>query len=240
MRIIDKNTDFYDFYQNIYRDDSTTFDRTDSFLLTKEIMCEYLYSHKSYWDRKNGRNNLHNLNFVLLQVCNTFWLFLAETTKTDEHDRPQDYSIEVLETWKNYEKNRVLISVDVISFDWDITHLVSIYKNGWEYEKESILKKTSLLIQSINMGNYKINRSINSHTIYHGDNKQVEKHLPLLKASGMSVHIDPLEIYLSFEEYFSLEKTSMERIYSKDITDEEKIENHGFDTKVSFRGKYNK
>lgn len=29
MRIIDKNTDFYDFYQNIYRDDSVTFDRCE-------------------------------------------------------------------------------------------------------------------------------------------------------------------------------------------------------------------
>ena len=42
MRIIDKNTDFYDFYQGIYRDDTITFDRTESFLLTKELMCEDL------------------------------------------------------------------------------------------------------------------------------------------------------------------------------------------------------
>ncbi len=31
MRIIDKNTDFYDCCQNMYRDNSLTFDRTDSF-----------------------------------------------------------------------------------------------------------------------------------------------------------------------------------------------------------------
>ena len=41
MRIIDKNTDFYDYYQNIYPDDSLIFDRTDSFLLSKEDLCGY-------------------------------------------------------------------------------------------------------------------------------------------------------------------------------------------------------
>jgi hypothetical protein len=67
MRIIDKNTDFYDFYQNIYRDNSITFDRTDSFMLTKDIICSKLnYQFNS---------KVNNKRFALLQVCNTFWLF---------------------------------------------------------------------------------------------------------------------------------------------------------------------
>lgn len=31
MKILDKNTDFYDFYQNVYRDNTYTFDRTTLF-----------------------------------------------------------------------------------------------------------------------------------------------------------------------------------------------------------------
>ena len=69
MRIIDKNTDFYDYYQNIYHDDSLTFDRTDSFLLTKENLCGYLPVDKY---TPEG-----DFEYLLLQVCNTFWLFLV-------------------------------------------------------------------------------------------------------------------------------------------------------------------
>jgi hypothetical protein len=46
-----------------------------------------------------------------------------------------------------------------------------------------------------------------------------------------------LDIYNAFEEYFSLERTSTERTESVGLTDKEKITNHGFDTKISFRGK---
>ena len=36
MRIIDSNKDYYDFWQNIWRDDTVTFDRRDSYDLSKE------------------------------------------------------------------------------------------------------------------------------------------------------------------------------------------------------------
>ena len=43
MRIIDKNTDYYDYLQNVYPDDSVVFDRTDSYILHKKDLCEYMY-----------------------------------------------------------------------------------------------------------------------------------------------------------------------------------------------------
>ena len=55
MRIIDKNTDFYDFYQNLYPDKTFTFDRRDSYLLTKDIMCDHLFVDK-YWSWKEKRS----------------------------------------------------------------------------------------------------------------------------------------------------------------------------------------
>ncbi len=70
-----------------------------------------------------------------------------------------------------------------------------------------------------------------------GDNTRVEKHIPLLKACGIAKCVDPLEVFLSFEEYFSLEKSSAERTASVGLTNLEKIGNHGFDLKTSFRGR---
>ena len=51
MRIIDNNTDYYDWLQNVYPDDSLVFDRRDSFLVTKEIFCNHLKV-----DKVLGRN----------------------------------------------------------------------------------------------------------------------------------------------------------------------------------------
>lgn len=243
MRIIDKNTDFYDYLQNVYRDATLTFDRTDSFLLTKKEMCDYL----------NMGIHVNKLCFCLLQVCNTFWLFLIEVTKTvsESNDMPTDYEVELLSTWKNYSKQRALCKLDLIRFDWTITRNLRVSqlskmcgsKHVYGYDTAGIVEKTSILVDAVNTNNYEVKRSINKHTVYldgwrlDKDNRRIEKHLPLLKASGLAGCIDPQEIYLSFEEYFSLEKTDSERTESIGITDKEKIENHGFDVKASFRGK---
>lgn len=233
MRIIDKNTDFYDYLQDVYRDNSTIFDRTSSFVLTKEIMCEYLASVR----RDKGEPG-----FVLLQVCNTLWLFLIEITKYSNDgyfDAPKDYKLELLATWKNYDKKRSLIKIDFISFGWEIWRYIRDYKNRrWVYNKDRIIKRTADLCKAIDTDNYDIERRINGHTIYRGDfSTKIEKHIPLLKACGMASYINPLDVYLAFDEYFSLEKQSKERTESTGITDKEKISNHGFDVKTSFRGK---
>ena len=98
MRIIDKKTDFYDFLQAEYRDTSTTFDRTDSYMLTKKIVCDklYRYEHDRWNSRLLRRVKFHEYNMLLLQVCNTFWLFLLETTQKDGGGTPLDYTTELL------------------------------------------------------------------------------------------------------------------------------------------------
>lgn len=238
MRIIDNNTDFYDYWQGVYMDKSITFDRTDSFLLTKDIMCENLYTARTgYRFIKNYKPH----NFVLLQVCNTFWLFLAEITKETDYGRPTDYTIELVTKWKNYSKKRCLIKLDVISFDWRVDMFFYHDKHSNVHDQSNILDiardRANILVQAIDTNNFRIHSSINRYTIYKGDNTKVEKHIPLLKACGIASCIDSLEIFLAFEEYFSLEKSSLERTASIGITDEEKIENHGFDLRTSFRGK---
>ena len=241
MRIIDKNTDFYDYLQNIYQDNSVTFDRTDSFILTKELMCEHLRrsSHLSWY-----YDDSEQMSFVLLQVCHTLWLFLVEAKRFDDYGTPQDYTIELLNSWKNYSKQRKLIQIDFISFGYEISRYIRDYdfkSHHPVYNKSNIVNRTSDLCRAVDTNDYQIKNSINGHIIYRGggfNNKnRVEKHIPILKACGMAGCINPLDIYLAFDEYFSLEKQLQERTESVGITDKERIENHGFDVKTSFRGK---
>lgn len=248
MRIIDKNTDFYDYLQNVYRDDSLTFVRTDSFLLTKDDMCKHLAACRY----TGGR-----FHFCLLQVCNTLWLFLIEVVETLEDDErfPTKFDVDLLATWSNFAKERVLCDLSIIHFDWTLTRHFRIdlfpkMQNGravYNYCKQSIKDEPSLLIDAINTNNYDVDRCINSYntppevvrrrSFRSKADVEMPKYIPLFKASGFSSHIDPQEIYLAFEAYFSAERTASERTESKGLTDKEKIENHGFDVKKSFRGK---
>ena len=238
MRIIDKNNDFYDYLQNVYRDNSVTFDRTDSFVLTKDNVCTSL----TYLDSSYRRSiYVGELNFALLQVCNTFWLFVVEITDVSKDNRVRNYSPELIATWKNYKTQRTLIRLDFIDFPWEVSRLLYNERNSWKdklkYDRELIQKRKDTLISLIGTNNYYVEDSFDRCKVCQAGDNYVEKHIPLLKASSFANCIDPLDIYLSFEEYFSLEKTASERIESVGLTDKEKIENHGFDTKISFRGK---
>lgn len=239
MRILDKNTDFYDFWQGVYYDPTTTFDRTDSFLLTKELMCEHLYNCRCRYRHHTGE---WQQNFLLLQIGHAFWIFLIDVTIDTVRDLPTDYTIELITAWKNYDSKRRLIALDIIDFGYEIQKLLCGRK--WvsgKFEMDKVIGRAPDLIQAVNTGNYRVLDSIDRHRIYHGDfysrnGTVTEKHIPLLKACGISACVDPLEIYLAFEEYFSLEKTRNERTESVGLTDKEKVSNHGFDVKTSFRG----
>lgn len=226
MKIIDKNKDFYDFYQDVYRDNTFTFDRRDSFLLTKELMCDYLdYSYD--WGRKNLEKlkikNSYSHNYLLLQVCHNYWLFLIEITEVTEWGKAKDYKVKLLANWKNTNKTRELLCLSIVEFPF------FYHRNTKEKD----------FIQCVDTNDYKVKRDINRFAFRRG-NELIEKHTPLLKACGIADYINPFDIYLALEEFFSLEKTASERREPLNITDIDKIERHGFDKKTSFRGKQNK
>lgn len=234
MKIIDKHTDFYDYYQNIYSDDTFTFDRTDSFLLTKELLCQHLSVRRPYY-RPRKQNKQKFQAFLLMQVCHTFWLFLVDNIQENEYEQPVDYTLELLTTWKNYHKQRVLMQLDVISFSYSYhTQLHYDYRTSG-YDRDTLLQKINVLQQAIDMNDYRVLSHIDRHTVYIGDQTKVDKHIPLLKACGIAHCVDPLDVFLAFEEYFSLEKTSTERTEPLGTTDKDKVESHGFDIKTSFR-----
>ena len=237
MRILDKNKDFYDYLQYMYVDDTVTFDRTDSFIITKEDMCNHLWVHKHM--------DVGNCQFVLLQVCHTFWLFYVEITKIEKHESwytrfsITDYDVSLVKCWKNYDLPRKLIRLNLINFGWrvgfSIWDLPMKERRNVDYKAQVI--KHADYVDAVNHNNYDIEKSIDEDTVRLGSGEIVTKHIPIIKQTGLSTYIDDEEIYHSLEEYFSLQKQDSERTESIGITDKEKIENHGYDVKISFRGK---
>lgn len=227
LRIIDKNTDFYDYIQGIYRDDTVVFDRTNSFILSKDIVCSKLHRHRTPI-------------FLLLQVCNTFWLFFVEVTKRDNYGYTSDYTIDYLGGWKDYTAKRELIKMNTIALLGLGSGTITSYSKGekrFVYDKDKVIANAGKIIAEIKTNNYRIEYRLDVGRVAAGDGSWHEKHIPILKECGIVKYINPQDIYFAFEEYFLAEKTASERTESVGITDKDKIENHGFDTKTSFRGK---
>lgn len=218
MKIIDSNKDFYDFYQGIYRDDSLVFDRRDSYNLKKSEFAGNFYLYYGTYGKKQNIQGFNN--YLLLQVCNHFWLIKLEITDyTKSFLQCIDYKLSLVDHWKDYSVPPVMILLQHIDFLWHVKPSVDAVKQH----------------------NYKSKRRfdcfLKSRDYVKGKVVEDIRHIPILKDIGIASCVDPLDIYLAFEEYFSMQKTSSERTESIGLTNDEKITNHGFDLKTSFRGK---
>lgn len=225
MKIIDKNYDFYDYLQSVYPDKTVTFDRTRSFALTKDEVRSGLNSviYGNAYLSKIGQTS-----YALLQVCNRFWLFEVKVLDLDNYGYVKDYIINLISTWTNYNVDRKLLSFGYIEIQGDD------FFARWRAKTED--RKHSIAIDAINRNNYKKKFALDIEKGWYNNEYVVIKDIPLLKASGFAELINPLDIYLAIEEYFSLERTAAERRESIGLTNDDKITNHGFDTKISFRG----
>lgn len=225
MRIIDKITDYYDYLQD--STDKLVFDRRGSFMLTREIFCDKICFTRHYRESK--------YRFVLLQCGPTFWLLLVTITKRDNEHRPTDYTMELLATWKNYDKKRELLKLDLIY----IQGIYGIY--SWmtrELVYDKIIARVSDIKNEIIHNNFDVENSIGSYTKVtssKGGFVTEEQNIPILRACGVGNIIEPIEMFCAIEEYFSLEKTASERTEALGSTNDDKIIMHGFDTKTSFR-----
>jgi len=215
MRIIDKLHDYYDYLQD--PTDDIVFDRRGSILLSKEQLALQASSPR-YCIRSS------KYRFLLMQCGATFWLMLLTVTNRDEYYTVKAFDLELLKSWKNYDKENKLFNIQFIE--------LRNYSGLWErttkdYDYDSIKKNIDKIIDSINHNDIFIDRSVSN-----------DEHYPLLKASGISNCIDPTELFYAIEEYFSIEKMKKETTEPKGATNEDKIIMHGFDTKTSFRGKH--
>ena len=236
MRIIDKNHDFYDYLQNP-TDNTLVFDRRGSFTLSKARVCEAI-------PMLGRRTDDVRFRHLLVQCGAHFWVFLLTVTKYNEtlafNNVPCDYELELLASWKNYDKPSKVIDVSLIEFANE--HLTWHWRDRtWSLERDNIkpdkIKTTIDRIQkfddynSVSLNKFKC--SISTKNGY----ETKEYSIPLLNACGVASHISPLDVFCAIEEHFSREKTSSERTEPLGITNDDKIIMHGFDTKTSFRGK---
>ena len=118
MRIIDSNSDFYDYYQNIYRDDTITFDRRDSYNLSREEFANYFYYENS--NRFRYFHQREPIQYILLQICNTFWFFELKILTTDNGGKCLTYDMRLLGSWKDYTYPAEKIKLSHIRFAYYI------------------------------------------------------------------------------------------------------------------------
>lgn len=224
MRIIDKKTDYYDYLQN--NGDDLVFDRRGSRDLSKEEIMETLKMMRYHSDGVNPHI------FLVLQCGATYWLFSVSGSieKVDFREIIKDYDIELLSTWKDYNHSLELLSLKVIDFNESWKY--DFYDRKWRRRKlERTLSKEKLRGKVPMLRDAAINRDYRVYEEYNN------KGFLLLKSSGIPNMIGPEEIYNAIDEYFSLEKTAAESTVAEGTTNNDKIKNHGFDTKTSFRGK---
>lgn len=238
MRIIDKNTDYYDYLQD--SGDTLVFDRRGSYILTKEKFCDKLLSSYHYkYKYGNTVRELHDedyYRYVLLQCGSTFWLILLHATEiSGGYLRPVDYELELLSAWKNYNKTREILRLDEVKFHyWTLIN----QKKRQTYH-DFIISNVERMVDAINTNDCKFN-NMNSDIVSRQNKLTLireERTIPILIACGIADIIDPVDIFTALEEHFSLLKTESERIDPIGATNNDKIEMHGFDTKTSFRGK---
>ena len=200
------------------------FDRRNSFTLTKNEVRSGLNNviYGNAYHSKIGQTS-----YALLQVCNRFWLFKVKVISLDNYGDVEDYTIDLVLTWTNYNVSRELFSFHYIKLKGDDWFAL------WDAKSED--RKRKIVIDAINRNNYEKEYNLGIYYFWHNGERTL-KDIPLLKASGFAEFINPLDIYLAIEEYFSLERTAAERRESIGLTNDDKITNHGFDTKISFRG----
>lgn len=236
MRIIDKNHDYYDYLAD--PTDTITFDRRGSFLLERSTICEVMQPFgEAYY------NAVNNYRHMLLQCGGTFWVFLLTITKAKDDNSlygsmPIDYDIELLATWKNYNKPNKLIDIRII--DYYDRYIIRDYKKKIFYLNRDKINPEYIKTDIDRIPEFSDKGYLGKTTYYISKGNSMEKKeytIPLLYACGISNIVPALDIFTAIEEYFSIEKTKAERTEPLGATNNDKIIMHGFDTKTSFRGK---
>ena len=219
MRIIDKQHDFYDYLQD--PTDTIVFDRRGSFILTKEMIIDKIvdkYINYRFYVRDPKR-------YLILQCGATYWHIRLTLTDDDN-----DYTLELIDKWKDYNKPRVLI--ELYTYRSSYLHFSN---------RQELLKNK--FNNTISMGYFDKDKVI-SRNVKITDNNNVKngcieeiQTIPILTACGIANIVNPVDIFTAIEEHFSLLKTEAERTEPLGASNDDKITMHGFDTKTSFRGK---
>ena len=213
MRILDKYKDYYDFFGHISEDKTLVYDRRGSTPLTLEQILYHLL---------NGRYRYHYNDVLYFGLHVGFKLFILEVTNLQiDTDK---------KTGKVKHASGDIGLVDSIdNFNWKGKPLQLVHLRKPVPKYQSYMAQLRRWDQSY-QSQLKIDPIMQVKDDKVTNELLAEK--PLLLDTGIPALIPPFEIYKNLEVYFSASKTEK----TVDIaTNNEKIVNHGFDMKSSFR-----
>jgi hypothetical protein len=231
MQIIDKNKDFYDFLQFQYGiDKSRTYDRRGSIILTQSKLIKFLLGHNDKLfisdNTKYGSNVKYDIQFIL-ECGNIQYVIKIEDIKAL-------YNAESIIEWegkyillKEFNEFLHLFDATPISIFCLEVNRTIIYKSK-RFNKWFNWKKSK------NWNDVKLNDLVNKEK---KDNikKNPDKLLinPILKDSKIPSIIPAEKIMQGLELYFS--SLNEDKTINISLTDNDKLINHGFDKRWSFR-----
>ena len=210
MRIIDKYKDYYDFFGHKSEDKTLVYDRRGSTLLNKETVLFHIYRY--------SRDN--SLTFGLQAG---FKLFILEAIHLQADYDPKTRKLQ-------YVAGDLQLVDSIDNFNWagqplqfvDLKLPYALFNNRWYTYRSAWDRSYQNQLKTVPVMRQKDNGL--------PDEPLADK--PLLRDTGIPALIPPFEIYKNLEMYISSLKTEK----TVDIaTNDEKIINHGFDMKSSFR-----
>lgn len=202
MYIIDKNTDFYDYYSHIYGvDKQIIFDRRGSIILDN-LYCVY----PSYCHIKES--------FCLLEIGYKQYIFCMKNFVFDKLRDIKSFTVDLIYEYNNnqhfFKKEISLIPLSYyFPYEWK---LLARKKGKRTYEH--ILKPY-----------------IDIKDLHYNESDIIE--LPILKNTQFVKFLNPESVWMDINTFISSKKNDK----NIDIinTDKDKVINHGFDVKSSFR-----
>ena len=215
MRIIDKNKDYYDYLAHqVDSDDGVTFDRRGSIPLRREdffnILSKHVKEHNYhqhlYWFSPKEYSEYNKLFAIRAGVALFLIGLKLEIDETDFRNCIlKSYTMELIKTFEDFDYRGKVL--DIVSIECERHHMHALTK-----KKLKNIKLSELTIRNFGL----------------------QDDFYILKNIGIPAMIPPEQIYYSMETYlFSLKNDR--NCESTGLTDCEKIVNHGFNKKTSFR-----
>lgn len=226
MKIIDRNSDYYDYLwqQNGY--DEVVFDRRGSVLLSKKVLCDAINcgdgcyrivnGEKSFiplfpynffsWEKKSGEP------FLLIVLAAGFNFFVIKLKQLRyENYLLLDFSMELICSRKWYE------------YKGEPLNLYTVSSQAFAVDKLSAEEWCKA-----NFSNCNFRPLLNLS----GELERCP--IPILRGAGFASIIPSEEIYCGIDEYLLASKNDVS-IESEGLSDVDKAVNHGFDKRTSFR-----
>lgn len=239
MRILCKEKDYYDHigFSSGYGSEDVIFDRRDFTVYEKDenhVPNRWL-DHPRYDECSIAREALnrgygsYEPNAILAIVVGFNVYAFKIFNKDIDHGK---YSIEFIGMRKCYELNLgsplKMFKLETRPFGKLTTH--KEWAERWKLERKDKKRdfETDAFLNG-NPANWEFKPLFTNRW-----SKDIDKSFPILKNTSFPKYMDAKEVYYAIEDWLIAQHNDVDQ-ESKGLTDIDKVENHGFDKKISFR-----